>query len=209
MNTDFLWFIRVRSPCPSVSPFFRGVMYTMSCLFSLQSIPVYTCMSTSFRNDRRPIDGPDCRVPVMALAARHAFDGAVWQAWGTVHKWRSQRRVIGVLNPRPVPMSRQADDWVISACSTSSAPFCPLYANRVITKALSIDNDHEIMYYGSNIPPPVIIHKWRNVQLRIVYLSKAPLHRPGGVFGFFCFPDLFRGTFAHTELDKICDIKGS
>ena len=46
----------------------------------------------------------------------------------------AQCRAIGALDPGPVPMSRQADDRVISACSTSSAPFWPLYASRVITK---------------------------------------------------------------------------
>jgi hypothetical protein len=37
------------------------------------------------------------RAPVMALAAQTAFDSAPCQAWGTVHKWRSQRRLIMVL----------------------------------------------------------------------------------------------------------------
>jgi hypothetical protein len=75
---------------------------------------------------------PDGRVPVRALVARHAFDGAVWQAWGTVRSGRSKRWLLQVLNPRLVPMRQQANDWVIAPCFTSSAPFCPLYTNRLL-----------------------------------------------------------------------------
>ena len=49
-------------------------------------------------------DVPGGRVPVRALIARHAFDGAAWQAWGTVPMWRSKRTMPVVLNARLVPM---------------------------------------------------------------------------------------------------------
>ena len=35
------------------------------------------------------------------------------------------------LNPGLVPVRQQANDWVIAPCFSSSAPFCPIYANRL------------------------------------------------------------------------------
>ena len=68
------------------------------------------------------------------VVARHALDGVSRQAWGTVHKRRSQRRVIKVLRSQATGRwGRLANDWFISICSTSLALFCLLYRNRVIT----------------------------------------------------------------------------
>ena len=61
-------------------------------------VPGSTCIWTSLHDDWRPIDGSGYRCPAMALVAQHPLDGAAWQAWRTVHKWRSQRRVIMVLS---------------------------------------------------------------------------------------------------------------
>jgi hypothetical protein len=102
------------------------------------------CLCTPISGIQRPVQtaksgppatcGPGYRGPVMALVAQHALDGVAWQAWGTAHKWRSRREAIMVLNPRPVPMGRRTDDWVIPVHLTPSALPCPLYSNRVITR---------------------------------------------------------------------------
>jgi hypothetical protein len=56
-----------------------------------------------------PLRGRRDRVPIRALQARHALDGASCRAWGTVRTWRSHRRVLEVLVPKPVAdgVSRQ------------------------------------------------------------------------------------------------------
>ncbi len=60
--------------------------------------------------------------PVMALSAQHIFDAWAWRAWGTVPTRRSQRRRVGVLNPRQGPMDG-VDKAVIGVIHLCSTPF--------------------------------------------------------------------------------------
>jgi hypothetical protein len=56
-------------------------MKQTSCLFSLQSIPRYTCIATSCCS-LEILDGASTRDPVMALEAQYVFNSEVWQDLG-------------------------------------------------------------------------------------------------------------------------------
>src|SRR5215207_8447677 len=56
-------------------------MKQTSCLFSLQSIPMYTCIATSCCS-LEILDGASARDPVMALETQYVFNSEVWQGLG-------------------------------------------------------------------------------------------------------------------------------